>query len=110
MPSYDADFEKMVKMVLERYGWPRGTVIGVKFMNEPWEGMSISGWGANILRYREIFKALCEATEEAQKGIWDRSIDRRLRFLDLTPSTSSSATVRTTFSSTSTSAASITRA
>ena len=67
MPSYDPDFKKMVKMVLEKYGWPRGSVIGVKFMNEPFEGMSISGWGADILRYREIFKTLCDATEEARK-------------------------------------------
>jgi len=67
LPSYDADFKKLVKMVLEKYGWPRGTVIAVKFMNEPWEGLSISGWGGDMPRYREIFTALCEATAEARK-------------------------------------------
>lgn len=67
MPSYDPDFKKMVKMVLEKYGWPRGTVIAVKFMNEPWDGSSISGWGADTPRYREIFRTMCEATDEAEK-------------------------------------------
>ena len=54
-------------MVLEKYGWPRGTVIGVKFMNEPWDFSSISGWGADTPRYREIYKAMAEATAEARK-------------------------------------------
>ena len=67
MPSFDPDFKKLVKRVLEKYGWPRGPVIAVKFMNEPFDGSSISGWGADIPRYREIFRALCEARDEARK-------------------------------------------
>jgi hypothetical protein len=67
LPSYDDDFKKEVKLVLEKYGWPRGPVIAVKFQNEPWEGNSISGWGADMLRYRAIFKALCDATVEARQ-------------------------------------------
>ncbi len=67
LPSYDPEFKKLVKMFLNKYGWPKGTIIGVKFQNEPWEGISISGWGADIPRYREIFSALCEATVEARK-------------------------------------------
>ena len=67
LPSYDEDFKKEVKLVLQKYGWPRGPVIAVKFQNEPWEGTSISGWGADIPRYRAIFKELCEATVEARK-------------------------------------------
>lgn len=66
LPSYDADFKKLVKMFLAKYGWPRGPIIAVKFMNEPWEGISISGWMADMPRYREIFTALCEATVEAR--------------------------------------------
>ena len=82
IPSYDPDFKKMVKRVLERYGWPRGTVIGVKFMNEPWDGMSISGWGADNLRFREIYKAMAEATIEARKEYGVEVLDRRLRFIE----------------------------
>jgi len=67
LPSYDDDFKKEVKLVLQNYGWPRGPVIAVKFHNEPWEGTSISGWGADMLRYRAIFKALCDATVEARQ-------------------------------------------
>ncbi len=67
LPAYDGQFKKLVKMFLKRYGWPRGPIIAVKFMNEPWEGVSISGWGADMLRYREIFTALCQATQEARR-------------------------------------------
>ena len=74
LPSYDADFKKLVKMVLEKYGWPRGTVIGVKFMNEPWDFASISGWGADVPRYREIYKAMCEAMEEAQRNMGSKCL------------------------------------
>ena len=66
LPSYDPEFKQMVKMVLEKYGWPRGPIIAVKFENEPWEGVSISGWGADMLRYREIFDSLCQAVVEAR--------------------------------------------
>ena len=65
MPSYDADFKKLVKRLLSEYGWPRGPVNAVKLWNEPWEGISISGWGADMMRYREIFRALGEARDEA---------------------------------------------
>jgi hypothetical protein len=67
LPSYDPQFKKLVKMFLEKYGWPRGPIIAVKFQNEPWDGISISGWGADIPRYREIYDALCQATLESRK-------------------------------------------
>ena len=35
--------------------------------NEPWEGDSIAGWGADMLRYREIFTNMCEGVELARK-------------------------------------------
>ena len=66
-PLYDADFKKMVKRVVLEYGWPKGPVVAVKLWNEPWEGRSICCWGADMLRYREIFTALCEAVEEARQ-------------------------------------------
>ena len=65
LPSYDEDFRKFVKLFVAKYGWPRGPINGIKLWNEPWNGISISGWGADDERYREIFRALCEATREA---------------------------------------------
>lgn len=65
LPGYDADFRKFVKRIVAAYGWPKGPINSIKLWNEPWEGISISGWGADMLRYREIFRALCEATREA---------------------------------------------
>jgi hypothetical protein len=64
LPSYDADFKVFVKRVIRDFGWPRGTINGIMLWNEPWQGISISGWGADIPRYREIFTVLCEATRE----------------------------------------------
>jgi hypothetical protein len=66
LPSYDADFKKVVKMFAVDYGWPKGPVNGFKLWNEPWNGISISGWGADDERYREIFTVMCEAVEEAR--------------------------------------------
>ncbi|MCX7049186.1 MAG: hypothetical protein NTX50_27340 [Candidatus Sumerlaeota bacterium] len=65
MPSYDEDFKKFTKMFVTKYGWPKGPINGIKLWNEPWEGISISGWGADMIRYREIFLALCVATRNA---------------------------------------------
>jgi hypothetical protein len=67
LPSYDADFRVFVKRLVSEFGWPKGPVNGIKLWNEPWNGISISGWGADDLRYREIFLALCEATDQARK-------------------------------------------
>ncbi len=67
LPSYDADFKKFVKMFATDYGWPKGPVNGFKLWNEPWNGISISGWGADDLRYREIFTVMCTAVDEARK-------------------------------------------
>lgn len=67
LPSYDNDFRAFVDKLVSAYGWPRGPMNGIKLWNEPWEGISISGWGADLPRYREIFGALCEATDAARK-------------------------------------------
>ena len=49
-----------------RSGWPKGPVNAVELWNEPWEGITISGWGADMLRYREIYTAMAQGVEEAR--------------------------------------------
>ena len=63
MPEYDADFEKWCKMIAAEFGWPKGPVNAVELWNEPWEGVSISGWGADCLRFREIYEHMARGTE-----------------------------------------------
>ncbi len=67
LPAYDADFETFVKRLLADYGWPKGPVNAVMLWNEPWNGMSISGWGADDERYREIYTAMARGVEAAEK-------------------------------------------
>ena len=64
-PEYDEDFRRFVGAIVREYGWPRGPVNGIKLWNEPWEGISISGWGADMLRYREMYKVMAEAAHRA---------------------------------------------
>ena len=67
LPSADADFKSFVKGLCTKYGWPAGPVTAVSLWNEPWEGMSISGWQADIPRYREIYTVMADAVLEARK-------------------------------------------
>lgn len=67
LPELDKDFTKYVKKMCLEYGWPKGPVTAVSLWNEPWEGISISGWQADMLRYREIYKAMAEGVMEARK-------------------------------------------
>lgn len=67
LPSFDPEFKRYLKDVVSRYGWPKGPVNAVELWNEPWEGVSISGWGADILRYRELYTVMAEAVTEARK-------------------------------------------
>lgn len=67
LPSFDAEFKRYLKEVLIQHGWPRGPVNAVELWNEPWEGVSISGWGADCLRFREIYSVMAEAVIEARK-------------------------------------------
>ena len=67
VPSLDNDFKKYVREICLKHGWPNGPVTAVSLWNEPWEGISISGWQADMLRYREIYKAMAEGVLEARK-------------------------------------------
>ena len=71
LPVYDQDFQGWVEQIASRYGWPKGNLNAVELWNEPWEGISISGWGADIPRYREIFTHMAEGIEtaRAQTGV-----------------------------------------
>jgi hypothetical protein len=67
LPSFDPEFKRYLKEVLVQHGWPKGPVNAVELWNEPWEGVSISGWGADCLRYREIYRVMAEAVLEARQ-------------------------------------------
>jgi len=66
LPSADNDFQQWVHGIAKAYGWPRGNVNAMELWNEPWESTSISGWGADIPRYREIFTHMAQGIEEAR--------------------------------------------
>jgi hypothetical protein len=67
LPELDVDFQKFVKNICTKNGWPNGCVTGVHLWNEPWEGISISGWQSDMLRYREIYTAMANGVLEARK-------------------------------------------
>lgn len=67
LPSFDPEFKRYLKKVVLEHGWPKGPINAVELWNEPWEGVSISGWGADCLRYREIYKVMAEAVLEARQ-------------------------------------------
>ena len=67
LPQYDDDFRKSVALLTSTFGWPRGPVNAVELWNEPWEGGSISGWAADIPRYREIYTQMALGVEEARR-------------------------------------------
>lgn len=66
LPSADGDFEKWVRKVAGEFGWPKGPINAFELWNEPWEGISISGWGADMIRYREIYTAMARGVEKAR--------------------------------------------
>jgi hypothetical protein len=65
-PSYDADFQKFCRRFAADHGWPKGPITAFSLWNEPWEGISISGWGADMLRYREIYSHMIKGVQEAR--------------------------------------------
>jgi hypothetical protein len=64
-PACDSDFTKFVLELNLASGWPKGPLIGWHLWNEPWEGTSISGWGADMPRYREIYSAMAKGCRDA---------------------------------------------
>lgn len=67
LPEADADYEAFCYRLVTEFGWPKGPVTAIKLWNEPWEGLSISGWGADMVRYRELFKRMGDAVFRARK-------------------------------------------
>jgi hypothetical protein len=66
LPAYDDQFEQWISQLVSRFGWPRGPVNAVELWNEPWEGISISGWGADIPRFRDIYRHMAEGVQRAR--------------------------------------------
>jgi hypothetical protein len=67
VPSFDDEFQQYLKGVLAQHGWPKGPINAVELWNEPWEGVSISGWGADCPRFREIYLHMAQAVLDARK-------------------------------------------
>lgn len=67
LPQYDEDFEKFARIIASQFGWPKGPVNAIELWNEPWEGISIAGWGADIPRYRDIYTHMAMGIEAARK-------------------------------------------
>jgi hypothetical protein len=67
LPAYDADFQKFIARFCADYGWPKGPITACSLWNEPWEGISISGWGADMLRYREIYTKMAAGVRQARR-------------------------------------------
>jgi hypothetical protein len=67
LPECDDDYQQFVYRLAREFGWPKGPITALDLWNEPWEGLSISGWGADSLRYRELYKRLGDAVFQARK-------------------------------------------
>jgi hypothetical protein len=67
LPEHDEDYRKFVYEVTCKYGWPKGPITGFKVWNEPWEGLSISGWGADMIRYRTLYRIMGEAVFKSRR-------------------------------------------
>ena len=67
LPSFDPEFKRYLKKFVSEYGWPKGPINAVELWNEPWEGVSISGWGADIPRFRELYRVMADAVLEARR-------------------------------------------
>ena len=67
LPELDGDFRKWCALIAGSYGWPKGPVNAMELWNEPWEGISISGWGADMMRYRDLYTSMAEGIEDARR-------------------------------------------
>lgn len=68
LPSYDDDFQQWCRQFARDWGWPRGPINAFSLWNEPWEGISISGWGADMLRYRELYTHMFQGVDQARQA------------------------------------------
>ncbi len=68
LPECDEDFQKWCSVMASTFGWPKGPVNAVELWNEPWEGISISGWGADMLRFRELYTRMAQGVEDARRA------------------------------------------
>ena len=61
MPKHYDAFGKWIRAFCERY-WKdgRGALWAIEHWNEPWEGISISGWESDSNHYRELMKRIAE--------------------------------------------------
>lgn len=66
MQSADEDFSGFCKLIVGKFGYPKGPINAIKIWNEPWEGSSISGWASDMLRFREITVAMAKGVEAAR--------------------------------------------
>jgi hypothetical protein len=67
LPEHDDTYEQYVYDIVAEFGWPKGPVTGVMLWNEPWQGSSISGWQADIPRYRELYRRTGDAVFRARE-------------------------------------------
>ncbi|HYW79420.1 MAG TPA: hypothetical protein VE890_07560, partial [Thermoguttaceae bacterium] len=67
LPQRDDEYQQFVYELACKYGWPKGPITGFMLWNEPWEGLSISGWAADIPRYRELYRRMGDAVFQARK-------------------------------------------
>jgi hypothetical protein len=67
LPASDPDFEIFCRKVAGDFGWPKGPITAFSLMNEPWDGTSISGWGADIPRYREMYMSMAHGVDNARR-------------------------------------------
>ena len=68
LPSYDDDFRKWTYQFARDWGWPKGPINAFSLWNEPWEGISISGWGADMLRYRAMYTHMYQGAAQARQN------------------------------------------
>ena len=68
LPSYDDDFQKWTYQFARDFGWPRGPINAFSLWNEPWEGISISGWGADMMRYRAMYTHMYQGVAQARQN------------------------------------------
>ena len=70
-PKYYDKFQQFIAAFCRRY-WKggNGSLWAVEHWNEPWEGISISGWESDSRHYRELMKRIAAAA---------RSVDPRIK-------------------------------